>query len=68
MPKNQTYKDKQEQAQALERENNARLDRFATYQGQRCKAHNANMPSPIIKNKDGTLQWLNRAQRRKNRK
>lgn len=58
MPKEKTYVEVQE-------ENSLKLDRYALYQQARVKAAGKHLPSPIIKNKDGSLQWLNREQRRR---
>jgi hypothetical protein len=51
--------------QELEQKNQAKIDRYANYQGQRVASHKKNMPAPIIKDKEGNIRWLNRAQRRK---
>lgn len=65
MPKEKTYQEAQADLMTLERENDQRLERFSAYQGQLVKAHKRNVPSPVVKDKEGRLHWLNRAQRRK---
>lgn len=60
-----TYRETLEEAQKIEQANQAKIDRYAAYQQARVQAAGKNLPAPIIKHKDGSLQWLNRAQRRK---
>lgn len=60
-----TYKEAQEEAQKIEQANDLRLDRFAVYQKARVQAAGRDLPAPIIKQKDGSLRWLNRKERRK---
>lgn len=61
----ETYTDKMTKEQELEQANDRKLDTFANYQKARVQAAGKDLPSPIIKQEDGTLRWLNRKERRK---
>lgn len=62
---NETYEEK---LKRIEAENNAKIDRYSKYQQAYATAHGRNMPAPIVKDKEGQLHWLNRKQRRAQKK
>lgn len=60
-----TYAEVQEDKMDLDLKNNQKLDRYAEYQKKRCESAGHNVPTAIVKDETGELQWLNRALRRK---